>query len=157
MAGAKWVFGAKELEDSDVGTHFAVEDTDNVATDLWRRSILHKKLRNKWELLSEDGFNIIETHKGTGEGGVYEEFGMFYRMPEVLTIQAAEQEAAAAAAEVEESTGRDTTPRRKRLREAAAQQQTKQARGVQKRAAQSDGGLLKVGAVVQVAVDDHDD
>jgi len=125
VAGAKWVFGAKELEDSDVGTHFAVEDTDNVATDLWRRSILHKKLRNKWELLSEDGFNIIETHKGTGEGGVYEEFGMFYRMPEVLTIQAAEQEAAAAAAEVEESTGRDTTPR-----------QTKQARGVQKRAAQ---------------------
>ena len=66
------------------------------------------------------------------------------------------QEAAAAAAEVEESTGRDTTPRRKRLREAAAQSQTKQARGMQKRAAHSDGGPLKVGAVVQVAVDEVD-
>ena len=146
-------FGQEDLNSAANGDQFAVEDSDDMAT--WRRSILERVSKNKWNILDESGETILESHPHKGDQGVVAEFGMYYRLPTQESVrearEAVAQEASASAKDVVVS------PRRKRIREEAAEAQAKMGKQMARRAAKTAGaGAVAVGTMVQVSVDNVD-
>lgn len=149
-------FGLDDLKDTGIREMIPVEDCDDLATNEWRQSILVRVKKDLWEIRAQDGTSVLDTVAGTGDHGLYNEWGSYYRMPSQDSIFAAEDEAEKqASAEADGDERIMESPGRRSLRSAAHQNLTKQA-DTMKRRAKDVAGDVKVGSIVHVPLDDVD-
>jgi len=139
------------------GSQFACEDTEELGDGAnWRRVVLRKISKLKWEIIDESGVEVYETITTTEDKGPVAEWGMYYRSPTEESIEAA---ANTTTAEQKKQMEVDKeimeSPNRKRTRQAAFTSLQKQGRAMKKKAKQSEGPV-DVGTIVQVPLDDVD-
>ena len=130
----------------------------------WKRIILQKVTRDKWDVFDEDRIELLETiewgfsrNSSPNPSGLYSLWGTSYKYPVASDIDLARKDA-------QEQRKRDQeceddeflSPRRKKQRHEASLDMRKQSGVMEARAKKADGGNYNIGDVVKIPLVDVD-
>ena len=69
------------LKKATIRTSFSILDKESSINEQWRRVILRKFQKDAWEVLDEYGDSVLDTVLQTGEKGVANQWGKWFRAP----------------------------------------------------------------------------
>jgi translation initiation factor IF-1 len=134
---------------------YCADDRDFNDRTKWRRAILRRVRKEMWEVFDEYQQDVIEEITMSGDNGLLEGWGLYYKFPNnqdlIAAAEAAELEAAI---EAEDESSNMFSPRRKEIRDLAFHHLKKQATRMQSSAEKKDKNTTPVviGDVVHVAL-----
>ena len=146
------------LQNAPLRSCFSIVDKESKLTDPWRRVILRKVRKSTWEVLDELGQSVLDTVPSSGDKGVLDQWGTWYKHPSVMDYKKAmlADEQRKSNMDEKEAMLRES-PRRKHLRDLAYDSMTIQGRAMKKRAqAKRTVMNFDVGTIVQVPLHDVD-
>ena len=135
-------FDHKDLQNASICEMYPAEDCEDPSDNTWRRIVLRKSKKHKWEILDESGTELLEEVTADDDNGPIAEWNMYYRRPTISSIAEARKEYDHIHGHSSnQSNDIMETPRRKRSRSRAHEHQIAQARGMKKRAKKLRGLL----------------
>ena len=146
------------LQNAPLRSCFSIVDKESKLTDPWRRVILRKVRKSTWEVLDELGQSVLDTVPSSGDKGVLDQWGTWYKHPSVMDYKKAmlADEQRKSNMDEKEAMLRES-PRRKHLRDLAYDSMTIQGRAMKKRAqAKRSTANFDIESIVQVPLYDVD-
>ena len=77
------------LQEAPLRICFSILDKESKLTDPWRRVILRKVRKSTWEVLDELGQSVLDTVPSSGDKGVLDQWGTWYKHPSVMDYKKA--------------------------------------------------------------------